>query len=108
MTDSKTKLYIILIISTVVGLPCLRYLYCKTPLHKDGNCFFKPSEYIDVKKGIFSIILTATILTIFEIGLFYAIIAPQVDYQMNNNLDGIAEKLSNVLLEKKSDAEKWK
>jgi hypothetical protein len=53
MSDSKTKLYIILIISAVVGLPCLRYLYCKTPLHRNGNCFFKPSEYIDVKKVYF-------------------------------------------------------
>jgi hypothetical protein len=44
--------------------------------------------------------LTATILTIFEIGLFYAIIAPQVDSQMNNNLDGIAEKISKSLSEK--------
>lgn len=83
----------------ILSLPCKAY---GKITGTDGDCF-SPKQYSDVKKGIFSIILTATILTIFEISLFYGIITPQVNNQMDKNLENVADKLSAIYLEKITD-----
>jgi len=59
---------------------------------------------IEGKKGIFSILLIATILTIYEITFFYKIITPEINNVMNNNLDDISKHLysgiNNIKVEK--------
>ena len=59
---------------------------------------------IEGKKGIFSILLIATILTIYEITFFYKIITPEINNLMNNNLDDISKHLysgiNNIKVEK--------
>ena len=50
---------------------------------------------IDGKRGIFTILLTALILTIFEIVFFYKIVAPGVQQQMDSNLNNISKIISN-------------
>jgi uncharacterized membrane protein len=49
------------------------------------------------KKGMFSIILTATILTIFEIVFFYNIVAPNVNNQMDNTLKKIGQQIAEKI-----------
>jgi len=49
--------------------------------------------HVDGKRGIFSIVLIATVLTIFEIIFFYMVVAPGVDASMNSQLDKIGKNL---------------
>ena len=49
--------------------------------------------HVDGKRGIFTIVLTATILTIFEIVFFYMVVAPGVNTSMNRQLDNIGKNL---------------
>jgi len=44
-------------------------------------------------RGIFSIILVATILTVFELGMFYKIISPEVSMQIDNGINDIGNAL---------------
>jgi len=48
---------------------------------------------IEGKKGIFSILLIATILTIYEIIFFYKIVAPDINNIMNNNLNDLSKEI---------------
>lgn len=57
--------------------------------------FLSNLAHIDGKRGIFSILLTATALTVFEIIFFYKIVAPSVDKAMNKQLEKLAEKTAN-------------
>ena len=47
--------------------------------------------------GLFSIVLTATILTVFEIVFFYVVIAPDIENIMNGHLTNIAESIANSI-----------
>ena len=47
--------------------------------------------------GVFSIILTAMILTVFEIGMFVWVIAPSVRDEMNSNIRGISKKVATQI-----------
>lgn len=52
---------------------------------------------LDGRRGIFSIILTATILTLFEIVFFYSIVVPGVTEQMNVGLTKVSGLISNSI-----------
>lgn len=62
--------------------------------------YFDDLTSIKGKKGMFAILLTATILTIFEIVLFYIIIIPDVVAQVDHNIKKIGENVSNDINEK--------
>lgn len=65
-------------------------------IKKDPQCnegIIKCLKTVEGKKGIFSILLIATILTVFEIVFFYNIITPSINEKMNTNLDAISKKL---------------
>ena len=47
--------------------------------------------------GLFSIVLTATILTVFEIVFFYVVIAPDIENIMNKYLKDIAASIANSI-----------
>ena len=49
--------------------------------------------HVDGKRGIFTIVLTATVLTIFEIIFFYMVVAPGINTSMNGQLDKISKQL---------------
>lgn len=51
-------------------------------------------------KGVFTIVLTATILTIFELVFFYNIIVPTVEEEMNTNIRRVGEQIATNLNEK--------
>ena len=46
------------------------------------------------KKGVFTIILTAVILTIFEMVLFYKVVVPNVENEMANNINKISRSIA--------------
>ena len=50
--------------------------------------------------GLFSIVLTATILTVFEIVFFYVVIAPDIENIMNGHLTSIADSIANSITSK--------
>ncbi len=65
---------------------------------KDPICnigIFKCLYTIEGKKGVFSIILVATILTVFELILFYKTITPSVADSMNSNLNNVSNEIYN-------------
>jgi hypothetical protein len=77
-------------------------------IKKDPQCYegiMKCLKTIEGKKGIFSILLVATILTVYEIVFFYKIITPSITDTMNNNLDDVSKQIyaniKNIKYEKK-------
>ena len=52
---------------------------------------------LDGQRGLFSLILTATILTVFEIVFFYKIVAPGVIQNMNNGLNNVGKVIGTKL-----------
>lgn len=81
-----------------------------TIIKKDPQCdigILQCLKTIEGKKGIFSILLIATILTIFEIVFFYKIIAPSINDTMNSNLEDVSKQLyaniKNLKYEKKKE-----
>ena len=52
------------------------------PSSSDSKSFFNNPDGLG---GLFSIVLTATILTVFEIVFFYVIIAPDIENIMNGH-----------------------
>ena len=61
---------------------------------------------IKCRKGIYTIILTAIILTIFEILFFYKIIAPGVQNEMTININKIAIKIADNVNSKTHELQK--
>ena len=57
------------------------------------------------KQNFYSILLTATILTIFEIVFFYVIVVPGINNSMKSNLNKIITKISNRIKETNSNNE---
>jgi hypothetical protein len=77
-------------------------------INKDPQCndgIMKCLKTIEGKKGIFSILLIAIILTVYEIVFFYKIISPSITDTMNNNLDDVSKQIyaniKNIKYEKK-------
>lgn len=58
------------------------------------------------KKGIFTILLTATILTIFEMVFFYQIVVPTVEHEMDSNIESISRKIAANINEKNEAVQK--
>jgi hypothetical protein len=52
---------------------------------------------IEGQKGIFSIVLTATILTVFEILFFYMIVVPGVNKNLDDKLSKMGKDLGNTI-----------
>ena len=52
---------------------------------------------LDGKRGIFNIILTATILTIFELVFFYNVVSPGVNQQINTGLEKVSKIISDKI-----------
>lgn len=50
-------------------------------------------------KGIFTIVLIAAILAVFELGFFYKIVAPTVEDEMNINIGKVGEQIAKNLNE---------
>lgn len=48
-------------------------------------------------KGIFTIILTAAFLAVFELVFFYNIVAPSVEDEMNSNIKKVGKKIASKL-----------
>ena len=59
---------------------------------------------LDGRRGIFSIILTATILTMFEIAFFYSIVVPGVEKQMDTGLEKVSKMIAESIKEKSASA----
>lgn len=58
--------------------------------------YFNDINVVEIQKGAFSVLLTATILTIFEILFFYWNVVPSVKYQVSQQLSNIG-KFNDVL-----------
>ena len=65
--------------------------------------YFDDLTTIKGKKGMFAILLTATILTIFEIVLFYIIIIPDVVNQVESNIKKIGDNISTDINKKNKE-----
>lgn len=59
-------------------------------------------------RGLFSILLTATILTCCEIIFFYVVIAPDIQRKVEKNIKKIALNLSDSIAEKVEDTIQYK
>lgn len=51
---------------------------------------------VDGLRGLFSVGLTATILTTFEIVFFYLVVAPGVVSKMDSSIKGVAKEIANI------------
>jgi len=60
----------------------------------------------DGLRGIFSIILVATILTMFELGMFYKLITHEVKTQVDNGIESIGAALKSVVRTSVANMEK--
>ena len=63
--------------------------------------YFKDLFSLGGRLNIFSIFLTATILTIFEIIFFYNVVVPDVNNTLNYKLKLLEEKITNLSQENK-------
>jgi hypothetical protein len=63
--------------------------------------YFKELFSLGGRLNMFSIILTATILTIFEIIFFYNVVVPDVNNTLNYKLKLLEEKITNLSQENK-------
>ena len=52
---------------------------------------------LEGRKGIYTIFLTATLLTVFEIVFFYKIVSPNVEQQMNKGLEMVSRLVAGRL-----------
>ena len=57
--------------------------------------FYKNLTSLDGKRGCFTIILVATILTMFEIAFFYLVVVPNINYQFDNGIRQVSQTISN-------------
>ena len=62
--------------------------------------FNKELFSIKGKKGVFTILMTATVLIIFEIIFFYKIVAPNVENEMKHNIKIVARDMASTINEK--------
>lgn len=54
-------------------------------------------KHIDGRRGLFTIVLTMTLLMIFEITFFYLLIAPKVEGIMDKKIDKLAKDASDTV-----------
>ena len=59
--------------------------------------FYKNLTSLDGKRGCFTIILVATILTMFEIAFFYLVVIPNINYQFDNGINQASNTISNKI-----------
>ncbi|VBB18001.1 hypothetical protein YASMINEVIRUS_464 [Yasminevirus sp. GU-2018] len=68
--------------------------------------FFDDISSIKGKKGLFTIVLTATVLTIFEILFFYNIVVPSVEDEMNANIKKVSKQIAHDINERNKNIQK--
>jgi hypothetical protein len=67
---------------------------------------FDDINSIKGKKGLFTIVLTATVLTIFEILFFYNIVAPGVEHEMDANIKKVSKQIARDINERNQEIQK--
>lgn len=62
--------------------------------------FFDDISSIKGKKGLFTVVLTAIILTIYEIIFFYNVVVPGVEDEMNANIKKVGKHIAHEINER--------